>query len=307
MKIIRGIKNVEPVAGRVVAIGIFDGVHLGHRKIIGLASKRAIDLELESAVITFEPHPESVVAKGAPNQLSTLKKKSELIAAEGIDSLIIINFDMKFSRLSPRDFCRTVLSEKVSAREVIVGEDFRFGFKGEGGTKELKGLGRVMGFETRVVPMVKDSSGNRISSSRIRVLIEKGDVGSVKEFLGRPYSLSGRVVKGHGRGIKHGFPTANIAVSEEVALPKDGVYEVTAALDGKEIPGIANLGLAPTFLDNERRLEVHLIDWSGNVYGREMELFFLRWIRGQVQFDSGDDLAERLTKDVASAKKSLSG
>lgn len=307
MKLVSGIEKVEESAsGRVVAIGLFDGVHLGHQKIVGLARNHALEDSLESAVITFDPHPEAVLSVRPPKLLASFDEKIKLIGDLGIDLLVVIQFNLPFSKYSPRRFCEAVLHKRLSAKEVVVGENFRFGNRAKGVTQDLLGYGKEMGFKTTVVPLVKDSSGETISSSRIRFLVEQGKVEAAKVLLGRAFSVKGLVVGGDKRGAKIGYPTANLSVSPDIVLPKDGVYEVRVIFDDQTIRGVGNVGGAPTFEVPERRIEVHLINWDREIYGREINVLFQRRIRDQKKFGTERDLIRALEQDVLGLKSSFS-
>jgi riboflavin kinase/FMN adenylyltransferase len=280
--------DVEPGSGpRDVAIGTFDGVHLGHREVI-----RGAD-----TVLTFDPHPLAVVHPDAkPKLIARFPVKRDLIASLGVRELVTIPFDRGFSEQSAEDFVREVLIERLGARRVSVGENFRFG-KGARGTAEL--LRSHDEFETRVVPLV-EVAGETVSSSHIRGLIAAGDVKLAGEFLGEPFLFEGEVVGGDRRGRELGMPTANLVPDDDYVCPGHGVY----AAEANGHPAAVNVGVRPTF-DTGRGLlvEAHLIGFSGDLYGQTLRIAFLERLRGEKRFESVDELVDQMQRDVADAAR----
>jgi riboflavin kinase/FMN adenylyltransferase len=271
---------------RRVAVGEFDGVHLGHREVI-----RSSD-----TVLTFEPHPRVVVRPdAAPRLLTSLAVKADLIASLGVDELVVIPFDREFAARSPESFIDEVLVERLDAQRVSVGENFRFGHRQSGDTAMLRADGR---FETRVVPLV-EAGGEVVSSSHIRGLILAGDVERAAEFLGDPFQLRGEVVHGDKRGRDLGYPTANVVPDDALVYPGHGVYACRA----NGMAAAVNVGVRPTF-DTGRGvlIEAFLIDWDGDLYGQELRLEFLRRLRGERRFEQAEDLVAQMKRDVAEAR-----
>jgi riboflavin kinase/FMN adenylyltransferase len=282
--------DVEPRPRRV-AIGTFDGVHLGHREVIAGAE----------TVVTFDPHPQSVVAPGTePKLLTTLERKAELIAALGVQELVVIPFDGDFASRDAQDFVDHVLVERVQATHVSVGENFRFGHKAHGDAQMLSDDPR---FETRVVPLL-EVDGEVVSSSHIRGLVSGGAVQYADELLGAPFAVDGEVQHGDKRGRTLGYPTANLLPRPGYVIPGHGVYACRVALEGGEVvPAATNVGVRPQFVTGRGELiEAFLIDWSGDLYGRRIRIEFLRRLRGERRFDSVDALVDQMGRDVDDAR-----
>jgi riboflavin kinase / FMN adenylyltransferase len=287
--------DVEPRARRV-AIGTFDGVHLGHREVIAGAE----------TVVTFDPHPQSVVAPGSqPKLLTTLDRKAELIATLGVEELVVIPFDGDFAGRSAEDFVEHVLVERVQATSVSVGENFRFGHKAKGDATLLREDPR---FETRVVPLL-EVDGEVVSSSHIRGLVSGGAVQYADQLLGAPFAVDGEVQHGDKRGRTLGFPTANLVPRPGYVVPGHGVYACRVALpDGTVVPAATNVGVRPQFVTGRGELiEAFLIDWSGDLYGQRIRVEFLRRLRGERRFESVDALVEQMGRDVDEAREIVSG
>jgi riboflavin kinase/FMN adenylyltransferase len=281
------LSEVEPgTHPRNVAIGTFDGVHLGHREVI-----RGAD-----TVLTFEPHPLSVIQpEAAPKLISPFPVRRDLIAGLGVEELVVIPFDRGFSEQSPESFVGDVLVERLGAERVSVGENFRFG-EGARGTAEL--LRSHSEFETRVVPLV-ELGGQTVSSSHIRGLIADGDVARASEFLGGPFLFEGEVVSGDRRGRELGMPTANLVPDDVHVCPGHGVYAAWA----NGYPTAVNVGVRPTFVTGRGLLvEAHLIGFDGDIYGETLRIAFLERMRGEKRFDSVDALIEQMNLDTEEAQ-----
>lgn len=285
----------------VVTLGNFDGVHLGHQRIMALLAERGAALNAPTVAVTFEPHPISVLRPDiAPKRILTPEQKRELLGKLGIDLLVIIEFTLEFSRKDPREFVREVLFEGLHAAELVLGANFRFGHGRAGDLETLKTLGSDFGFQVRPVePALID--GEMISSSRIRKALADGRVTEAAVMLGRPYFLDGTVVPGDGRGKEMGFPTANVEVVGDVLLA-DGVYATSARLEGRLYRGMAHVGQRPTFGLSSRAVETHLFDFSEEVYQKSLRLLFHQRIRGTIAFEGPDALREQLMKDRDKAR-----
>jgi riboflavin kinase/FMN adenylyltransferase len=285
--------DVEP-RPRKVAVGTFDGVHLGHREVIHGAD----------TVLTFDPHPQSVVAPGsAPRLLTTIERKAELVAGLGVDELVIIPFDGAFAARSAQDFVDHVLVEMLQATHVSVGENFRFGHKAQGDADLLRSDPR---FQTRVVPLL-EFHGEVVSSSHIRGLILAGDVEEGSRLLGEAFQVRGEVVHGDKRGRTLGYPTANLVPDARYVTPGHGVYAARARLAGADpelvLPAAVNIGVRPQFVTGRGELiEAYLLDFDGDIYGRTLRIDFLRRLRGEKRFDSVDALVEQMGRDVDDAR-----
>jgi riboflavin kinase / FMN adenylyltransferase len=281
---------------RRVAVGEFDGVHLGHREVI-----RGSD-----TVLTFEPHPLQVVRpEAAPKLLTSLDAKAELIASLGVEELVVIPFDDRFAMQSPQEFIDHVLVERLQATRVSVGENFRFGHKASGDTEMLKADER---FETRLVPLV-EVDGEVVSSSHIRALVLAGEVDLAARFLGAPFQIRGEVVSGDRRGRTLGFPTANIVPDEALVCPGHGVYAARAGgalADGA--CAAVNVGVRPTFGTGRAVLvEAYLLDRDDDLYGQILKLDFLERLRGERRFETVDELVEQMHRDIERTREICNG
>jgi riboflavin kinase/FMN adenylyltransferase len=276
---------------RRVAVGEFDGVHLGHREVI-----RGSD-----TVLTFEPHPLRVIRpEAAPKLLTSLDAKAELIAGLGVEELVVIPFDQGFAHQTPEEFVEHILVERLGATSVAVGENFRFGHQAAGDPEMLAADDR---FETRVVPLV-EVDGEIVSSSRIRGLVLAGEVEAAARFLGAPFQLRGEVVVGDRRGRTLGFPTANIVPDEALVCPGHGIY----AARTEEACAAVSIGVRPTFGTGRALLvEAYLLDWDHDLYGRELRVDFLARLRGERRFDSPEALIEQMRLDVERTRELCRG
>lgn len=288
----------------ILTFGVFDGVHIAHQKVIKLLVSKARELDLESVVISFDPHPALSVSGKAPPSLTTVKKKIQLLKELGVDRVVVEDFNEEFSKLSPVEFVRDVLIGRFNAKEVVVGYDCAFGKNRSGDKQFLKKLGNEYGFSVDIVEPYR-LEGEIISSTRIRAAIMDGNLDLASKLLGRHYSISGMVVQGKGLGHKIGYATANITPQEQV-LPPSGVYAVKVYIDYERIfDGILNMGLQPTFGKNDFRIEVHLLDFEGDLYKRYLEVFFIKKVRDERIFPSTEELVKQIKKDRDITKKIL--
>ena len=298
MKVFRGLDSIQrKFNDPVVTIGNFDGVHLGHQKIF----RKVIESKgpsSESIVITFHPHPVQVLAPERGLRLLTpLEEKIRLIDAMGIDIMILIDFNRDFSRLPPEVFIKEILVDKVGVRHLIVGHNYRFGKGKAGDTALLRRMSKKYGYSFTVVRNMK-INGQTVSSSRIRQLLAWGRVCEASTLLGRAYSISGRVVKGAGRGEKIlDTPTANLVTEHEI-VPREGVYAVKVLLDGRLFNGVANIGKNPTFGGTMPSYEVHLFDFTGDIVGKRIRVYFVDRIRAERRFPDPGSLKEQIRKDI---------
>lgn len=302
MIITRGTKNiVEPFPYPVVAIGNFDGVHMGHQIIFRQVAEIAGEHQGTGIVFTFEPHPLKIIApEKAPPLLTTFRTKMELIQLCGIDRVICAEFTRQFADQAPRDFAENILAGKIGAREIVVGFDYAFGRGREGTIAYLKKMGDELGFKVHIVQPVRIED-RLVSSSHVRDLIEDGEVEKARQFLGRHYSIRGPVVSGYKTGASIGFPTANIDTSR-VQIPGTGVYAVHILHGNNSRDGVANIGFNPTFHRDRLSVEVHIFDFSEQLYGKEIEITFIRRIRDEIEFASADELVSQIKKDIEAAK-----
>jgi riboflavin kinase / FMN adenylyltransferase len=296
-----------PASGRadvrssVVALGMFDGVHLGHRAILGTAVKRGRELALQAVACTFDPHPMEVLQpERAPLPITTLDERLELIAEAGIDGTTVVEFTREVANIEPEAFVEDVLAGRLGAREVVVGYNHTFGRGARGNPALLVELADRFGLRAHVVPPYT-VEGVPVSSSGIRTRLRTGDVERAASLLGRPYTLAGVVVRGAGRGRSLGFPTANLQ-SERPPLVKTGVYACRAELGGRAYEAVVNVGVRPTFGDQGLAIEAHLLDFARDLYGERIRIAFVRRLRDEMRFPSADALRKQIAVDVAAAR-----
>jgi riboflavin kinase/FMN adenylyltransferase len=291
----------------VVAVGVFDGVHVGHGRILDEAKLLAGGLGARSVVVTFEPHPVSVLLpREAPTMLTSLEERVSLIRSAGIDETLVLAFTPKLAGRRAEWFVRTILLEKLNLTRLVIGYDFRFGRGREGDARYLETLGEKMGFGVDIVPPVI-YRGRPVSSTRIRAALARGDAASAGRMLGRAYSVAGKVVRGEGRGRGLGYPTANLAIKDPgKVLPADGVYAAWAVVGGEARPGVLYVGTRPTYGGGARGVEVHLLDAGGRLYGRAIEVRFVERLRGEKHFKTEAELRRAVTADVGRAREVLS-
>ena len=302
MRLFHSTDNADIARPTVLTLGVFDGLHLGHQAIIRTVVERARALEASATVLTFEPHPRAVLhPESAPPLLQTFDQKIEALGVLGIQQTIVIHFDKAFAQIRADDFLRAVVAERLHAKEVYLGTGFAFGHNREGNIDRLRAISKDLGFFADEVPEVC-LRGRRVSSSRIRELLQSGRVNLARRMLGRPYGVEGRVIRGAERGVKLGFPTANIQPHNRV-IPRGGVY-VTAALIDKQWRGsVTNIGTRPTFDDgSETSVETHVLNWSGDLYGDVVRVRFLHRLRDEKKFGSIEELRSQIEYDVSSAQ-----
>ncbi|MGQ9756796.1 MAG: bifunctional riboflavin kinase/FAD synthetase [Actinomycetota bacterium] len=305
MEIIPGLDAVPPDLGEtVVTIGMFDGVHLGHRRIIEMAHLEARELGLRCVVFTFDRHPLETLHPGNhPRLLSSSAQKLRLLEEMDVDLVLMAHFDRAFADITAERFVSDILADRLHAREVVLGENFRFGKGGEGDISLLVSLGAHYGMGVTPVPLLR-VNGEVVSSTSIRRLVEDGRVDEAARRLGWEYLLEGLVVRGDGRGRSLGFPTANVEVHDERCIPANGVYAGHAHLEGSVLPAVIYIGRAPTFPHTRarRRIEVHIPGWVGrDLYQRYLGVSFRRRLRGEMTFDSPEALREQIIRDVQEA------
>jgi riboflavin kinase / FMN adenylyltransferase len=287
-----------------LALGVFDGLHIGHQAVIARAVDAAARDGGLAGVITFDPHPIRVIApqKAPTSLLETLEHKARAVGEHGVDLFVPLHFDLTVARMEASDFIARLLVAPV--RTISVGEDWRFGHNRSGDVNFLRAESARRGFHLEAVPPVMHA-GDRVSSTRIRQAIRDGNLQAAEEMLGRPHVVCGTVVEGRKLGRTIGFPTANLATGDS-QLPPDGVWAVTARLPGERlIHGVANLGLRPTVDGQSRTFEVHLLDFSGDLYGQELEITFHHHLRGEIHFPSLDALKTQIERDASQARRIL--
>ena len=287
---------------RCVAVGIFDGVHRAHARILAHAMSAAKKTRTVPAVLTFDPHPQKVLSGDHKNPpiLTSLAHRLRAMAALGIAEAVVVRFDRRFARTDRADFLERDLLDRLGVRMLAVGHDFRFGRRALGDTRYLRERSRALGFKLFVCPPVKHG-GRLVSSTAIRRLIEKGRLKEAGAMLGRPVSVYGTVIRGRGRGRSLGFATANLDPHHET-LPPEGVYAVRGDLGGRPVKGVLHIGKRPTFGETDKSVEVHLFEWKRELYGREIELFFVRKLRPIRRFRSVGELRKAIAGDARRAR-----
>lgn len=302
-----GLEELRPDPGAVVTVGTFDGVHVGHQALLAYVRERATAQAGRSVAVSFDPHPREVVHGEPVPLLTTVDERAEAFEALGLDRFVVLPFTKDFAALSPEAFVRDVLVKHVGLREIVIGYDHGFGRGRSGDAELLEQLGAELGFATDIVPP-QLVARHVVSSSEVRrLLTEAGDAERAAEMLGRPYALTGRVVEGDRRGRTIGYPTANLAVDHpRKVVPCEGVYAVGVRLpDGARRGGMLNIGRRPTFGGEERRIEVHLFDFRGDLYGQPLRVEFVARIRDERRFESVEALTEQLSRDAARCKARL--
>ena len=306
MNVIYDLNTLEtPLQSPVITIGNFDGVHRGHLALFDTVKQRARALGGQSAVMTFEPHPIRLMKPGKPMPLITpIKQKLELIGKADMDVIFCIPFTREFAAITAEDFVSKILLAKIGVKEVVVGYDYTFGHQRKGNVDFLRQMGAKKGFLVHVIgPIHVDNT--LVSSTSIRAFVREGRLSEARALLGRDYQISGTVVKGKNRGARLlGFPTANLAITDEL-IPKKGVYAVTVNVEGRTYGGVANIGYNPTFGDTALTLETYLLDFSGDLLGKTIQVDFIQRLRDERTFDSIEALSEQIGKDVHQARKTL--
>jgi riboflavin kinase/FMN adenylyltransferase len=302
MKAIKNLADTTPeLKGSIITIGNFDGIHLGHRKIFKRVIEESKRYDRKSVVITFEPHPKKVIH---PERrpffiLTPAAEKLSLIEMLGIDTTILISFTREFAQTTAKEFVTDILWKKLQCKKMVIGYDYKFG-KDKGGNADfLRKWGMKLGFQVEQIAAIK--MGDKIvSSTNIRLAILDGNVTMASQMLGRPYNVKGIVTRGYHRGTEIGYPTANI--ESEKVIPATGVYAIIAEFDGKRHQGVINIGYCPTFGNEEITAEVHILDFHGDIYGKEMEVSFIDRIRDELTFESPEKLREQIQHDITRAK-----
>jgi riboflavin kinase / FMN adenylyltransferase len=302
----RGLDMVPSGWGRcVVTIGVFDGVHRGHQEMVRHALRRARQAMLPLVLITFDPHPSEVVRPGShPPVLTPVRRKADLVEQLGVDAFLVLPFTTELSRMAPDEFVHVVLVERLHAAAVVVGDNFRFGYRAAGDLELLRTLGTKFGFSTEGVGMLRDDDVT-LSSTFVRSSIDAGDVGEAEKTLGRPHRIDGIVVRGEGRGRQLGYPTANVHSDRHIAIPADGIYAGWAVLHDKRLPAAISVGTNPTFEGRQRTVEAYILDFDEDIYGVELGVEFVERLRGMEKYDSVEDLITQMGVDVEQTRERL--
>ncbi|MDH7603497.1 MAG: bifunctional riboflavin kinase/FAD synthetase [Melioribacter sp.] len=309
MKIFKDSSEFKKDKKTVITVGSFDGLHIGHQKILKKLLELSKEINGTSVLLTFEPHPRSVIAKDFNLKiLTTLDEKKLYLEKFGIDNLIVQNFTLEFSQMTSEEFIKKILVNDIGVSHIVIGHDHKFGKDRLGDEEKLKEFGRQHNFNVTSVE-AEMIDGQIVSSTKIRKALNEGNIEKVNLFLGRNYKISGKIVEGTKRGRELGFPTANIKLHDErKAIPKNGVYVVSCVLKNKNYYGVMNIGIRPTFENNNQTtLEVNLFDFNRNVYGEDIEVKFIKYIRDEKKFESKEDLINQIRLDIKTAKEIIEG
>ncbi len=308
MKVLVGNPEVwgPPPGGVAVSIGVFDGVHLGHRQMFDVLKEGAESLGgLPIGAVTFDRHPLATIDPGrSPDLVSTPEERLALFDEAGLDFAAVLTFDEATRGLAPEGFVQAVLAAGLGARLAVVGEGFRFGLHASGDVDELRRLGDHYGFAVRSVKLLETDAGP-ISSTLVRRAVTAGDMAAAADLLGRPFVRTGRVVAGDRRGVEIGFPTANLDIPPGLLVPSGGVYAAFAHVGGQKIEAVVNIGTRPTFDGVREVVEAHLLDYTGDLYGQDLTIEFIERLRAEQRFDSVPDLVEQIGRDVELARGRL--
>jgi len=305
MKIIRDIKDINFIEKkRYIALGVFDGIHLGHRDLIESAVKKAKKNNGLSIVVTFEPHPDRIIfPENHILHITTLQEKIEIIGTMEVDILFILKFGVWIKNMQPKVFILRILNEKLRANEIFVGFNYKFGFKGKGDTKFLKKYEKLYNYKSNIIK-AKTINGKIISSTLIKKYIKNGNIKEAVKLLGHQYSISGKVITGKNIGTNvMKIPTANLMVREEKIIPGNGVYFTKVIVENKRYYGLMNVGIRPTFNGKDRSIEVHIMDFDKNIYEQDITCHVLDKIRDEKYFDSVEGLRKQIIQDISIARK----
>jgi len=296
MQILSNLFEIKLSDSTITTIGTFDGIHIGHHKILNSLVRFAKENSLKSVVITFDPHPRKIINKiNSIELINTIEEKKEKLKTLGIDYLIIQKFDEKFSETEANKFVE-ILKNNINIEKLIVGYDHRFGKNRNADINDLKKYGKELNFEVIEIDALEIEEVN-ISSTKIRSAIKDGNIRQANSYLGYNFFLGGEVVKGHSRGKELGFPTANLKIDEDKIIPKNGVYLVKSKIDHQDIYGMMNIGYNPTFNNKSKKIETHFFNLNKNLYGKIIKIELLEYIREEKRFETVDDLIKRLKLD----------
>ena len=296
MQILSNLFEIKLSKSTIATIGTFDGIHIGHQKILNSLARFAKENSLKSVVITFDPHPRKIINKiNSIELINTIEEKKEKLKTLGIDYLIVQKFDEKFSETEANKFVE-ILKNNINIEKLIVGYDHRFGKNRNADINDLKKYGKELNFEVIEIDALEIEEVN-ISSTKIRSAIKDGNIRLANSYLGYNFFLSGKVVKGHSRGKELGFPTANLRIEENKIIPKNGVYLIKSKIDNQNIYGMMNIGYNPTFNNKSKKIETHFFNLNKNLYGKIIKIELLEYIREEKRFETVDDLIQRLKLD----------
>lgn len=299
MEIIKLLNYKENRFNTAVALGNFDGIHIGHQDLIKIMVIKAKEKGLKPSLLLFDTHTKSVLDTDSPQCITDIDQKIEIVEKLGVEIIYIIKFDKELMKLTADEFISKILIEKMNAKLIVVGFDYRFGYKASGDSDYLKKLSTEYDFDLEVLNPVKNE-GVIVSSSHIRQLIKEGKMEEVETVLQRPYSILGEVIQGASRGSKLGFPTANIDLKDNYVVPRSGVYKTYTEVDGKLYNSATNIGYNPTFNKKDKilKFETYILDFNENIYGKTIKVYFKRHIRDDIKFNNVDDLVSQMKLDI---------
>ncbi len=285
----------------VIALGNFDGIHVGHQELIKTMVAKAKELGIKSSLLLFKEHTKTITANSKPHMITNNYQKYRIAKELGVDIVYLIDFNSELMNLSPEEFVKNIIRDKMNGKLVVVGFDYRFGHKAIGDTKYLLELGKQYSFDIVVVnPVYKNEK--IVSSTTIREMISLGKVSLVSEMLDRPYSILGKVIHGKDRGNKLGFPTANISTTDNYIIPRNGVYFTNTIIDGRRYKSATNIGFNPTFNENILKIETYILDFSGDIYDELLEIEFIDFLRDDIKFKDKESLIVQMEKDIVLIK-----
>ncbi|SHJ44534.1 bifunctional riboflavin kinase/FAD synthetase [Tepidibacter formicigenes] len=302
MKIVKDLKKINLKNNTVVTIGNFDGVHIGHQNIINKTISIAKEKNLKSILFTFSNHPINFFVNDSIKNLMTIQEKYNFIKNMGIDIVLPIPFNESIIKLTPDEYIEEILIKRLKVKELIIGHDFKFGKNRGGNADFLKKVAQIYDFNVRVIEPIKIEN-IRVSSTYIRKLLEEGNIKRVRKFLGREYNINGVVVHGKKVGRKLGFPTINLKVDEDILIPKIGVYRTKVKIENDFYDGATNIGYTPTIQNKNFSIETYIIDYNGDLYKKEVSLYFIERIRDEIQFKTIEELRNQMKNDVEKIKR----
>ncbi len=304
MQVEKELVELSPGKDMLLTIGVFDGVHLGHKHLISQLKEHARQQDLLSGVVTFRQHPQQVLSPQTnPPFLIDITEKNTLLKNEGVEAIIVLSFTREIAQLSARQFL-SLLKKYLRMRWLVIGPDFVLGRDREGNADTLRLIGQDMNFSVTVIPHIM-INGEVVSSTAIRKALADGDMEKVHNLVGHPFSLHGRVTPGAGRGAELGFPTANLDVDPQKALPVDGIYATRAYIDSQTYQSVTNIGKRPTFGDSQRLVEVYILNYHSNLYNHELKIDFIQRLRNEKRFATVEELKRQITKDVEQGRTIL--
>lgn len=301
MEIIDLLNYNETRFNTAIALGNFDGIHIGHQQLIETMVSKSKKLGIKSSLLLFKSHTKAIIDNNKPKMITNNQQKFKIAENLGVDIIYLLDFDDKIMKLSGEEFVKNIIIDKMNGKLVVVGFDYRFGYKASGNAEYLMELGKKYGVDVIVVDPIYNAN-EVISSSIIRDLIANGNIVDASSMLGRPYSILGRVIPGKNRGTKLGFPTANIEPIDNYVIPKNGVYMTNTIVDNKKYLSATNIGYNPTFNEDVLKIETFILGFEGNIYGKTLEIEFIDFLRDDIKFQSKEALIDQMKMDIEMIK-----